>query len=74
VADGAGRYRRTQLGVDDVLDALVLAVTGWLGADGLDRVPSMPEFDDIGLPMEIVFAHPYDGEAPIWPTASEIDA
>nr|NIR52757.1 DUF429 domain-containing protein [candidate division KSB1 bacterium]NIR69893.1 DUF429 domain-containing protein [candidate division KSB1 bacterium]NIS28046.1 DUF429 domain-containing protein [candidate division KSB1 bacterium]NIT74917.1 DUF429 domain-containing protein [candidate division KSB1 bacterium]NIU28701.1 DUF429 domain-containing protein [candidate division KSB1 bacterium] len=48
-------YPRREVAADDVLDALVLAVaaTGQLGE--LKSLPAEPEWDEEGLPMEIVF-------------------
>ena len=51
-----GRYPRSRLAVDDVLDALVLAVTAGLPARQLGRVPKPMEYDASGLPMAIAFA------------------
>lgn len=48
------RYRRSELARDDILDALVLAVTAaWPGR--LRTLPATPERDSAGLPMEIVY-------------------
>lgn len=55
------RYRRTELAHDDILDALVLAVSARLGArqpHRLHRMPAQPPCDSHGLPMEIVYACP----------------
>lgn len=41
---------------DDLVDALILAVTGWVSRGKLARVPEVPEQDATGLPMEILFA------------------
>ena len=48
-------YRRRDVADDDILDALVLAVTAWLSQGDLSSVPAEPEADPLGLPMEIVF-------------------
>jgi len=58
LADAASRYRRAQLGWDDMLDAAVLAVTAWRGFATLSTLPGEPEHDASGLPMEIVYAEP----------------
>lgn len=47
-------YKRNQLAKDDILDALVLALTASKGK--LATLPEMPEKDAKGLPMEIVYA------------------
>lgn len=49
-------FRKGDVADDDILDALVLAVTALAGKDRLAAVPSIPERDAQGLPMEIVFA------------------
>ena len=43
---------------DDLLDAMALALTAKLGADGFETLPEEPPEDSKGLPMEIVYAHP----------------
>ena len=54
------RYLRKEVGRDDILDALAVAVT----ASKLDKLefalPENPEKDALGLPMEIVYARPED--------------
>lgn len=51
--------RRIGLGnLDDLLDALVLAVTAKRGRDGLATLPGDPPRDERGLPMEIVYPAP----------------
>jgi predicted RNase H-like nuclease len=50
-------YRRTTLQPDDVIDALVGAVTARRGVvEGLRTLPATPERDGRGLRMEIVYA------------------
>ena len=51
------QHRRKALVRDDIVDALVGAVTAWFHPR-LRCLPEAPEFDDMGLPMEIVFAEP----------------
>jgi predicted RNase H-like nuclease len=51
-----GRYPRSRLAADDVLDALVLAVTPGLPAKQLAHVPKRMEYDEAGLPTVINFA------------------
>lgn len=43
---------------DDLLDAMVLAVTAKLGGGDYETLPSDPPTDNEGLPMEIVYAEP----------------
>ena len=47
-------YKRSEVSQDDVLDALVLAVTGRKG--NLVTIPKKPEIDSEGIPMEIVYS------------------
>lgn len=41
---------------DDVMDAMILALTGRYGAGALLTLPLTPQRDARGLPMEIVYA------------------
>ena len=41
---------------DDILDAFVGAVTAKYFYDSLAALPATPEFDEMNLPMEVVFA------------------
>ena len=50
-------YSRKQVAKDDIVDALVLAVTATF-FDRLQTFPTVPEKDESGLPMEIVYAKP----------------
>lgn len=52
--------RRSDLADDDILDALAGAVTA-IRYPGLDSVPAVPQFDERGLAMEMVFAAPDAG-------------
>jgi predicted RNase H-like nuclease len=54
VADALARYPRSILGRDDVLDALVLALSAALPPESLASLPALPLRDANGLPMEIV--------------------
>ena len=60
IFDGAlGAYRRNQVSRDDILDALVAAVTAYRGwHDNLDTLPDNPPVDARKLPMEMVFWRP----------------
>ena len=49
-------YPRKAVASDDIIDALALALTAWLSGGELSWVPQHPQFDGMGLPMEIVFA------------------
>jgi predicted RNase H-like nuclease len=49
-------WPRKQLARDDVVDALVLAVTAMQPAECRRRLPRVPQVDELGLPMEIVYA------------------
>lgn len=49
------KYLRKEVAGDDMLDALVAAVTASLGRRGLLTLPKNPEVDSEGLPMEMVY-------------------
>ena len=52
-----GKYKRSQLAKDDVLDAMCLMVNGMLGfRQGFDTLPPVPQIDDKGLSMQIIYA------------------
>jgi len=57
-AEASQRYLRNQVAVDDVIDALVLAVSAWLGAGRYRTLPERPPRDSVDLAMEMVFAVP----------------
>ena len=57
VETALSQYPRKQLARDDIVDALVGAVTASLPGI-LQTIPSMPEIDDAGLTMEIVYRTP----------------
>ncbi len=51
------KYKRKQVSRDDILDALSAAVTAKLCHKyGFTFIPENPEFDDKGLPMQIVYS------------------
>lgn len=50
------QFPKKSVADDDLVDALILAVTGWVSGGKLARVPEVLEQDATGLPMEIVFA------------------
>ena len=49
------QYRRNRVARDDILDALVAAVTAYLGHDQLQTLPANPPRDAKRLPMEMVY-------------------
>ncbi len=51
------QHRRVEVARDDVVDALVGAVTA-RNVKSLSRFPDTPEIDEMGLPMEIVYWEP----------------
>lgn len=54
-------YSRNLVAKDDILDALVAAVTGWLAGTGNGKLATLPEDppkDCRGLPMEMVYCEP----------------
>jgi len=54
VETALARYPRKMVAPDDILDALVCAVTASM-AENWKTVPSVPEIDSKGLPMEMVY-------------------
>jgi predicted RNase H-like nuclease len=55
VSDAREKYRRKEVKEDDILDALAAAITALSGLDGLNSLPDTPEFDDRGLPMQMLY-------------------
>ena len=49
------RFAGGGVGKDDILDALVAAVTAWCGDGRLKTIPDCPPKDCKGLPMEMVY-------------------
>jgi predicted RNase H-like nuclease len=54
-------YPRRELARDDILDALVCALTARLGSAAFRRLPDDPPLDGCGLPMQIVYCAPQAG-------------
>lgn len=54
----AGQFLRRQVAHDDIIDAMVCAVTAKHGYHNYTSLPSCPQRDINGLAMEIVFYHP----------------
>lgn len=52
------RFRRKDLARDDILDAIVLAVSAGYSAKSIKTVPLDPPSDKMGLSMEIVYTLP----------------
>jgi predicted RNase H-like nuclease len=52
VSHALENYRRKEVKEDDILDALVTAITAF---GGLNSIPDPPELDDRGLPMQMVY-------------------
>jgi predicted RNase H-like nuclease len=52
------RFRRKDLARDDILDAIVLAVSAGYSAKSIKTVPPDPPRDKMGLSMEIVYPMP----------------
>jgi predicted RNase H-like nuclease len=61
VDDALWKYKKSDVKKDDILDALVAAVTARCGFKGLKTIPDAPEHDETGLPMEIVYYLPNSG-------------
>ena len=53
--DACRMFLRKEVARDDVLDALVAAVTARSGHGRLQTVPKCPQSDPKGLPMEMVY-------------------
>lgn len=55
VSDNLNNYQRQDVAKDDILDALAAAVTAFVGRNALISLPEPPEFDDRGLPMQMLY-------------------
>jgi predicted RNase H-like nuclease len=55
-------YPQRRLARDDILDALANALSGWLSGGRLACLPREPEFDALGLPMQICYPLPKGGQ------------
>ena len=60
VDDALREYKRSEINKDDILDALVAAVTAKIGFNSLRTIPAVPEHDEMGLRMEMVYYTPGD--------------
>lgn len=58
IKNALSTYKKSKVKIDDILDALVLALTAKMGVNKLNSIPSVCEFDSKTLPMEIVY-YPY---------------
>jgi predicted RNase H-like nuclease len=56
--NAANSYLRRQVALDDIVDALVAAVTAKMGYGCYLTIPERPGTDAEGLPMEMVFWPP----------------
>lgn len=54
----ASRYRRRQVALDDIVDALVIAVVARCGEGRYNTLPDEVQVDAKGLPMEMVYWRP----------------
>jgi len=53
------QFRRKDVAKDDILDALVAALTARFGYEnGLHSIPTNPEIDSRGLPMRMIYSKP----------------
>lgn len=52
---GTDNYNRKQVAIDDIIDAMALAVTALLGRKKLSSFPNVRRLDDHSIRMEIVF-------------------
>lgn len=55
VEEALGRFRRAEVGRDDIVDALAAAVTGYVSHGELATIPDPAPRDGEGLPMEMVY-------------------
>ena len=61
-----GKFTRTKVADDDILDALAIAITAKIVSRNPERLGTLPEnppTDSKGLPMEMVYAKPNDNES-----------
>lgn len=56
--EAVDRHVQTRVGPDDILDAIVAAVTGHFGGDALQTIPEDPPVDAFGLATEMVYWMP----------------
>ena len=59
-----GGFKKNQVADDDIIDALVCAVTA-IFKESLSTLPHEPEIDTNGIPMEIVYYHAYENKRSI---------
>ncbi len=57
-------YLRKQVAHDDIIDAMVCAITAKYGYGQYSTAPESPEYDSAGLPMEIVYFSPESEAVP----------
>ena len=48
-------FPRNKVGIDDIIDATVVAITALRYRKGLISIPEQPQVDSTGLPMKMVF-------------------
>jgi predicted RNase H-like nuclease len=58
------RYLRKEVGRDDILDALAVAITALRRKDNGASLPPYADKDALGLPMQMVYAKPEDPSVP----------
>lgn len=58
LGQAAGEFLRRQLALDDIIDAMVCAVTAKYGHGDYRTLPDRPPRDGMGLPMEMVYCLP----------------
>ena len=55
IVDAVGkRYLRKEVALDDIVDALVAALTAKYGHGNLKTLPEVPQIDSHGIAMEMV--------------------
>ena len=57
VNDALKKYKRSEVAKDDILDSLAAAIVAGCYNESIKTTPEIPEFDELGLPMEMVFTN-----------------
>lgn len=62
--EAAKSYRRKQVALDDIIDAMILAVTAKIGDGRYQTLPAPPARDSTGLPVEMAYCLPPPAAGP----------
>lgn len=52
---GSSKYKRTEMTLDDIMDAWIMAIRASKGRTNLQFIPENVQYDSTGLPMRIAF-------------------